>query len=100
MKRVAIIFALCTLSAPALAQSYPLQGKWGQDSSSEKGPVDCGKLKTVDFSGERRFNSTGGVPDLRAVQVTPNGGGNYRVTEEFRTGQINGRNTVGIRQFD
>lgn len=99
MTRICLVLGLLAAPLPALAQNYPLQGKWGQDSSSEQGPVDCSKLKTVDFSGGQRRNSSGGVRDMRTVTVTRSGEG-YRVTEEFNTGQVNARNTIGLRQVD
>ena len=100
MKKVFAALALLTLAAPALAASYPVAGKWGQSSSTEKGPVDCGKLRVVEFQGERRFDSRGGVPDYRAVAVGPQGATQWRITEEFRTGQVNGRNTLTLRLID
>ncbi len=101
MKRIVptlIFFGL--LAAPAHAANYPASGKWGQSNSTEKGAIDCAKLRVIDFRGERRFDSKGGVPDFRALTVNPQGTGTYRVTEEFRTGQVNGRNTVTLRQID
>lgn len=95
-----IILATFALSAPALADNYPVTGKWGQSTSTEKGPIDCAKLRVVDFKGERRFDSGGGVPDFRAIAVSPQGTGEWRITEEFRTGQVNGRNSSTLRQID
>lgn len=85
------------LSAPAFAASYPVQGKWGESNSTDKTPVDCTGLRTIDFQGERRFDSGGGVPDFRALTVERQGQSAYGVTEEFNTGQINARNTITLR---
>jgi hypothetical protein len=100
MKIVAIAVVACCLAGPAFAAAYPVSGKWGQDPSSDKGPVDCTGKRTVNFQGERRFDSDGGVPDFRAISVDQRGQNEYRITEEFRTGQINGRNTVDLRRID
>ena len=99
MIKVAASIALATLLLVSAAQaaSYPVQGRWGQSTSADKNPVDCTRLRTVDFQGERRFDSGGGVPDFRAISVQPEGSSSFRVVEEFRTGQVNGRNSLTIR---
>jgi hypothetical protein len=97
--RLVAISALLSLAgvASAFAAAYPVQGKWGQSTSTDKKPVDCTHLRTVDFRGERRFDSGGGVPDFRAISVEPQGQSTWRVVEEFRTGQINARNQLTLR---
>ena len=98
--RIAIVLAACVLAAPAFAASYPVAGKWGQSNSTEKDPVDCGKLRVIDFQGERRFDTGGSVRDYRAVTVSPQGATQWRISEEFRTGQVNGRNNLTLRKID
>jgi hypothetical protein len=41
--RMVIMVALLAsaLAAPAQAQVYPVQGRWGQSTSTEKGAIDC-----------------------------------------------------------
>jgi hypothetical protein len=85
-------------ATPVLAAAYPVQGKWGQSTSTDKNPVDCTALRTVDFRGERRFDSGGGVPDFRAISVEQRGQNSWRVVEEFRTGQITARNLLTLRR--
>lgn len=91
------LLATLLLASAAQAASYPVQGRWGEGNSTDKNPIDCGRLRTVDFQGERRFDSGGSVRDFRAISVQPEGRAAFRVIEEFRTGQINGRNQVTIR---
>ena len=65
--RTTILTALLVtvLATPALAQSYPVSGKWGESTSSEKGPIDCtDNRRVIDFSGNQRTDSNGGVPDI------------------------------------
>lgn len=97
--KVAASAAIATLllASAAQAASYPVQGRWGQSTSTDKNPIDCSRLRTVDFQGERRFDSGGGVPDFRAISIQPEGQSAFRVVEEFRTGQVNGRNNLTIR---
>ena len=80
---------LTALAAPAQAQVYPVEGKWGQSTSSEKGPIDCADSKRVmEFNGDQRTDSNGGVPTYRNQSVVAEGPSSYRVTDEFSTGQI------------
>lgn len=79
---------LAALAAPALAGSYPVSGKWGQSASTEKKPVDCSSLRVIAFNGDQRTDSKGGVPAYRNRTVESAGSGQYRVVDEFTTGQI------------
>ena len=84
---ILIATVLTTLAAPVLADSYPVSGRWGQSNSSEKGPVDCGKLRVIEFSGNQRTDSKGGVPAYRNKSVSATGS-TFRIVDEFSTGQI------------
>ncbi|HZP77290.1 MAG TPA: hypothetical protein VFB45_14195 [Pseudolabrys sp.] len=97
---VAALISTCCIAGSAFAASYPVSGKWGQDPSRDKGAIDCNGKRTINFVGERRFDSGGGVPDYRAIRIEGRGSNNYQITEEFRTGQINGRNSVDLHQID
>ena len=92
---------LIALAVPAQAATYPVSGKWGASTSSEKGPIDCSKLRVIDFKGDHRTDSKGGVPAYRNKSVTPEGGSSYRVVDEFTTGQIsNARMNFTLSQRD
>ena len=92
MKTSVLIAALAcsaaALATPANAGTYPVSGRWGQTASTEKAPVDCGKLRVIAFNGSQRTDSKGGVPAYRNRTVEPAGTGQYRVVDEFTTGQI------------
>jgi hypothetical protein len=79
---------LVALAAPAFATGYPVSGKWGQSASTEKGPIDCSKLRVIDFKGDQRTDSKGGVPAYRLKSISPEGQSSFRVVDEFTTGQI------------
>jgi len=92
---------LVALAVPAQAATYPVSGKWGASTSSEKGPIDCSKLRVIDFKGDQRTDSKGGVPAYRNKSVTPEGASSYRVVDEFSTGQIsNARMNFTLSQRD
>lgn len=79
---------LLALAAPALAGDYPVSGKWGQSTSSNKGSIDCTGKRVIAFNGDRRTDSKGGVPAYRNRSVTGDGSSRWRVVDEFTTGQI------------
>ena len=95
-----ILAALTVLTSPALAASYPVSGKWGESTSTEKGAIDCSGKRVIGFNGDQRTDSKGGVPAYRNRSVSASGAG-YRVVDEFTTGQIsNGRTSYNLKQVD
>ena len=102
--RITILSAalLSVLAMPAQAQVYPVQGKWGQSASSEKGTIDCTHNKRIiEFIGNQRTDSNGGVPSYRNQSVQSEGPSTYRVVDEFSTGQIStGHTAYGLRKID
>jgi len=99
-KTILAALLTCTLAAPALAEGYPVQGRWGESKTSENGPVDCAKLRVIAFNGDQRTDTGGGVPAYRNLSVAPDSGG-YKITDIFTTGQIrNGRVNYVLRKMD
>ena len=90
------------LTAPALAQSYPVSGKWGESNSSEKGPIDCtNNRRVIDFSGNQRTDSNGGVPEYRNKSVQSVGQSGYRIVDEFSNAQVSaGQSEYTLRKID
>jgi len=91
---------LGALAAPALADSYPIDGKWGQSTSAEKGAIDCAGKRVITFNDGQRTDSKGGVPAYRNKTVTPDGPSRYRIVDEFNTGQIKARANLTLRKVD
>jgi len=89
-----------TLSAPALAASYPVSGRWGESASNEKGAVDCSGLRVISFNGDQRTDSSGGVPAYRNESVTADGPSRYRIVDVFATGQISARTEYTLTVLD
>jgi len=101
MKTAAItVLALCALATSALAASYPVSGKWGATDRDDKGPVDCGDLRVMNFQGNQRTDSKGSVRAFRNLSVTADGHATYRIVDQFATGQINARATFTLHQID
>lgn len=101
--RTTILTALLlgALAMPAQAQVYPVEGKWGQSASTEKGAIDCTDKRVIEFSGDQRTDSNGGVPAYRNVSVASEGPSSYRIVDEFSTGQISaGRTSYTLRKVD
>jgi hypothetical protein len=85
-------FALVALASPALADNYPVSGRWGESRNGDKGSVDCAGRRIIGFNGNQRTDSKGGVPAYRNVSVQRYGDG-WRIVDEFTTGQISGGRT-------
>ena len=100
MRLLAITLA-CLACGPALADSYPVSGRWGESTSSEKGPIDCANKRVIEFNGNQRTDSKGGVPAYRNKTVTATGPSRYRVVDQFTSGQINNASaSYTLRQID
>ena len=103
MRSTALVILLVALASPALADSYPVNGRWGVSTASAKGPIDCSGKRVISFSGDQRSDSNGGVRDLRNKTVQPVGTSDYRVTDVFANGQVsNGQvsYTLSIKDSD
>jgi len=92
---------LSAIAAPVYAQVYPVEGRWGQSASAEKGAIDCAGTRVIEFKGDQRTDSNGGVPAYRNQSVTPEGSASYRIVDEFTTGQISaGHTSYALRKID
>ena len=55
----------------------------------------------IEFIGNQRTDSNGGVPAYRNQSATPAGPSTYRIVDEFTTGQISaGHTTYALRKVD
>jgi len=102
--RTTILTALLVtlLATPALAQGYPVSGRWGESNNSEKGPIDCtGNRRIIDFFGNQRTDSNGGVPEYRNKSVQSVGQSDYRIVDEFSNAQVSaGQSEYTLRKID
>jgi hypothetical protein len=101
--RITIMSALLlsVAAVPVQAQVYPVQGRWGQSADTEKGAIDCNGKRVIEFKGDQRTDSNGGVPAYLNQSVTPEGSASYRIVDEFTTGQISaGHTTYALRKID
>jgi hypothetical protein len=101
MRMMMMIISALLLAVPAYAQVYPIEGRWGQSSNAEKGAIDCSGKRVIEFNGDQRTDSNGGVPAYRNQSVTPEGPSSYRIVDEFSTGQISaGHTSYALRKID
>jgi hypothetical protein len=102
--RTTILTALLAtaLATPVLAQVYPVSGRWGESNSPEKGPIDCnGNRRIIDFLGNQRTDSNGGVPEYRNVSVQSVGQSDYRIVDEFSNAMVSaGHTEYMLRKID
>jgi hypothetical protein len=96
----AILLTATCLATPAFAITYPVSGRWGLSSETEPGPIDCEGKRVIRFDPYRRFDSGGGVPDYRVIDLINEADTNFRITEEFHTGQIKARISYVLRLID
>jgi hypothetical protein len=97
---ITAVLAVFVTAAPALAGSYPVSGNWTYNYSPEKGPAkQCGD-KHMEFRGERRFDTGGGVPDYRNISVTPAGSSEYRIVDEVFNGPQHGHMSFTLKLID
>jgi len=99
MTRLLLTIALFAAAAPALADTYPVNGRFGVVQGFTDKPPDCTGKRVIAFNGEQRTDSKGGVPAYRNVSVTPAAGG-WRIVDAFNTGQINARATLTLHKID
>jgi hypothetical protein len=99
-KSIAIALTAASLATPAFAITYPVSGDWTLSTESQPGPVDCTGKRVIRFDASRRFDSDGGVPDYRVIDLVNEGNTIFRMTEEFNTGQINARLRSTLRLID
>ena len=102
--RTTILTALLVtaLATPVLAQVYPVSGRWGESNSAENGPIDCsGNRRIIDFLGNQRTDSNGGVPEYRNVSVQSVGQTDYRIVDEFSNAMVSaGHTEYMLRKID
>ena len=92
---------LSIFAGSALAQVYPIEGRWGESASSEKGVIDCTGKRVIAFAGDQRTDSGGGVPAYRNQSVTSQGASSYLIVDEFSNGQISaGHVSYALRKID
>jgi hypothetical protein len=68
-RTITALLSLGAVAMPAMAQVYPVQGRWGQSESAEKGAIDCTNKRVIEFTGNQRTDSNGGVPAFRNQSV-------------------------------
>jgi opacity protein-like surface antigen len=92
--------AAAAFAAQSAAAAYPVSGYFSyRDEGGSGAAPRCG-ARYMEFRGERRFDTGGGVPDYRNLSVTPAGAGRFRIVDEFFTGQIRGQVHYTLRHVD
>ena len=94
MLRLLPAIALIALSAPALADTYPVNGRFAVVQGFTDKPPDCTGKRVIAFNGDTRTDSKGGVPAYRNRSVQNAGASAWRVVDIFTTGQISNAQAV------
>jgi hypothetical protein len=101
MIRIGLLAVLCFAGgmSAAVAATYPVMGKWAYDRGVEPEEA-CRKGPTMEFRGERRFDTGGGVPDYRNRTISPIDRTSYRIVDQFFNGQTRGNVIYTLRMVD
>ena len=84
----------------ALADTYPISGKWTYDNPKAEGPAqDCG-TRYMSFEGNARRTNVGGVSFFSNFKVEQIGNSRYRITDQFDNGMISARQIYDLRIVD
>jgi len=82
------------------AASYPVSGRWTYNDFSGAGPArQCG-AKFMEFRGDVRSDTGGGVSQYHNVSVTRTGASSFRVVDDFFNVQIRGKAIYTLRIID
>ena len=94
---------MAALPGAALADDYPVNGRFGVVSGFTDKPLDCTGKRVIAFNGNQRTDSKGGVPAYRNRSVQAAGTATWRVVDIITTGQIanaNANYTLHARDAD
>jgi hypothetical protein len=83
----------------AFAATYPVTGKWAYDRGGEPEEA-CRKGPTMEFRGERRFDTGGGVPEYRNQTISRIDSASYRIVDQFFNGQTRGKVNYALKIID
>jgi hypothetical protein len=94
----AVAFMFC--AGAAAADPYPIAGKWTYEHASDPGRAKTCSGRIMEFRGEQRFDTGGGVPQYRNVSVNKASQTEFAVIDEFFNVQIRGRVAYTLRMID
>jgi hypothetical protein len=94
LRLLPVVALIACATTPALADTYPVSGRFGVVQSFTDKPPDCTGKRTIAFNGDQRTDSKGGVPAYRNRSVTANGASAWKVIDIFTTGQISNAQAV------
>ena len=55
--RLILVLLAAAFGTPALADTYPVAGRWGLSAWSDKGAIDCKGKRVIAFNGNQRTDS-------------------------------------------
>jgi len=95
------VIVLAGGALPARSDSYPVSGRWTYRNVADKGPAETCDSPTMEFRGDRRFDTSGGVPDFRNVTVDQIDASLFAVNDLFLTWpNVRGNVYYSLRQID
>jgi hypothetical protein len=89
------------IAGSAAGETYPVSGRWTYQDAAGTGPSeDCSK-PTMEFRGDYRSDTSGGVADFRNVSVERTSASSFVVKDLFLTApNVRGNVTYTLRLTD
>src|SRR5712691_6681652 len=96
-----IVALALTIAASAAAGTYPISGRWTYRDVAADGPAKTCGSPTMEFRGDRRFDTSGGVPDYRNVDVQQSSASSFVLRDLFLTApNVRGHVNYTLRLVD
>jgi hypothetical protein len=101
MIRIGLCATLCLIGGleAAIAAAYPVTGKWAYDRGKAIEEA-CRQGPTMEFRGDRRFDTGGSVPDYRNQIISNVDRTTYRIVDQFFNGQARGKVIYTLHAVD
>jgi hypothetical protein len=96
--RFAALCLVCGLGA-ASAAPYPVTGKWAYDRGVDVQDA-CREGPTMEFRGDRRFDTGGSVPDYRNQTISKVDLTTFRMVDQFFNGLMRGKVNYTLHVVD
>jgi hypothetical protein len=98
---VGIVALAQTIAGSAAGETYPVSGRWTYQNFSGAGPSDACREPIMEFRGDYRSDTSGGVADFRNVSLTQTGTSSFELRDLFLTApNVRGHVTYTLRLID
>ena len=98
---LAVVGLAPTIAGIAAADTYPISGRWTYRDVTADGPSKTCNSPTMEFRGDRRFDTSGGVPRYINVDVERTSASSFMLRDLFLTApNVRGHVNYTLRLVD